>query len=241
MRPASPNLRIRFAADSRSEVSPSRNVHSNVAPGNSSNWTCHAAHGSTSLTSLQSSVSTDAPAAIASADTLDCSDVSDVDPCAAWQVQFELLPGATFECTFLLGETSDRESAANLIRKFGDAGRIQKSLDDVRRFWHELLSAVTVETPSREIDLLANGWLTYQNLSCRMWGRSGYYQPGGAFGFRDQLQDSAALIHHRPDITRSQILRHAGQQFVEGDVLHWWHPDSGYGVRTRFSDDLLWL
>jgi cyclic beta-1,2-glucan synthetase len=131
--------------------------------------------------------------------------------------------------------------AAGLVHKYADAARVRQTLADVRQFWLHLLSAVTIETPNREIDLLVNGWLTYQNLSCRMWGRSAYYQPGGAFGFRDQLQDSAALLHHNPDITRAQILRHASQQFVEGDVLHWWHPDTGYGLRTRFSDDLLWL
>ena len=184
---------------------------------------------------------TDAPAAIVSSETLDGSTGSGLDPCAAWQVRFELAPGDAFECTFLLGETPDRDLAANLVRKYSDPLHTQQALAEVREFWLHLLSAVTIETPNREIDLMVNGWLTYQNLSCRMWGRSAYYQPGGAFGFRDQLQDSAALLHHRPDLTRAQILRHASQQFVEGDVLHWWHPDTGYGLRTRFSDDLLWL
>jgi N,N'-diacetylchitobiose phosphorylase len=184
---------------------------------------------------------TDAPAAIAASETLNCRTGNGLDPCAAWQVQFELSPGDAFECTFVLGETFDHDLATSLVRKYADNVRVQQALAEVRQFWLHLLSAVTVETPNREIDLLVNGWLTYQNLSCRMWGRSAYYQPGGAFGFRDQLQDSAALLHHRPDITRDQILLHASQQFVEGDVLHWWHPDTGYGLRTRFSDDLLWL
>jgi N,N'-diacetylchitobiose phosphorylase len=182
-----------------------------------------------------------APAAIVSSDTLDGRIGAGLDPCAAWQLRFELSPGEAFECTFLLGETTRREFATSLVSKYADPLRVQEAFADAKQFWQQLLSAVTIETPDKEIDLLVNGWLTYQNLSCRMWARSAYYQPGGAFGFRDQLQDSAALVHHRPDITRAQILRHASQQFVEGDVLHWWHPDTGYGVRTRFSDDLLWL
>lgn len=183
----------------------------------------------------------DAPAALVSADTLNGNGGGAKDACATWQSRFELAPGESFECTFLLGEAADREQATGLIRKYADPLHTQQALADVRQFWLQLLSAITIETPDREIDLMINGWLTYQNLSCRVWGRSAYYQPGGAFGFRDQLQDSAALLHHRPDATRAQILRHAGQQFIEGDVLHWWHPDNGYGVRTRFSDDLLWL
>jgi N,N'-diacetylchitobiose phosphorylase len=183
----------------------------------------------------------DAPVALVSAETLNGRAGSGLEPCAAWQARFELSPGGAFECTFLLGEAPDHSLAVDLVRKYADPLRTQQSLAEVRQFWLQLLSAVTIETPNREIDLLVNGWLTYQNLSCRMWGRSAYYQPGGAFGFRDQLQDSAALLHHRPDLTRAQILRHASQQFIEGDVLHWWHPDTGYGLRTRFSDDLLWL
>lgn len=184
---------------------------------------------------------TDAPAAIASSETLDGSSENEGDACAAWQSRFELEPGEAFECTLILGETADNGSARGIVRKYADPLRTQQALADARQFWLRLLSSVNIETPNRELDLVVNGWLTYQNLSCRIWGRSAYYQPGGAFGFRDQLQDSAALIHHCPALTRAQILRHASQQFVEGDVLHWWHPDNGYGVRTRFSDDLLWL
>ena len=142
---------------------------------------------------------------------------------------------------FLLGEAATKAAAAALIKKYRDTAQVEQALTATTRVLARHVSAIQIETPDREIDLMVNGWLTYQNLSCRMWGRSAYYQPGGAFGFRDQLQDAAALVLVRPDITRAQIIRHASQQFVEGDVLHWWHPDTGYGLRTHFSDDLLWL
>jgi cyclic beta-1,2-glucan synthetase len=182
-----------------------------------------------------------APVAVAAGERLDQRTGGGLDPCAAWQLPVEVPPGKTIEVTLLLGEAADRDSAAQLVRKYRAVGQVGRTFEEVTAFWRETLSAVQIETPDRAIDLMVNGWLAYQNLSCRMWGRSAYYQPGGAFGFRDQLQDSAALLYHLPDVTRQQILRHASQQFVEGDVLHWWHADTGFGLRTRFSDDLVWL
>ncbi len=182
-----------------------------------------------------------APAAIVSGGELDRRSGNWLDPCAAWQVAIELPPDAVFECTYLLGEAADRETAGKVIDRYANNQQVQHALERATAFWRDLLSAITIETPDRELDLMVNGWLVYQNVCCRMWARSAYYQPGGAYGFRDQLQDSAALVYHWPEIVRTQILRHATQQFVEGDVLHWWHPDTGYGLRTRFSDDLLWL
>jgi cellobiose phosphorylase len=182
-----------------------------------------------------------APEAVVVGEQLDNRTGGGLDPCAAWQVPVEILPGESIECTILLGEAQDREHAAELVRKYRTAGQANRAFDEVMAFWRETLSAIQIETPEPAIDLMVNGWLAYQNLSCRMWGRSAYYQPGGAYGFRDQLQDSAALVLHRPDLTREQIIRHASQQFAEGDVMHWWHADSGFGLRTRFSDDLAWL
>jgi cyclic beta-1,2-glucan synthetase len=181
------------------------------------------------------------PAALASLREFDGQTGDAVDSCAAWRIALELPPGAERKCVFLLGEATGRDAVAALLTKYGAAGEAERTLQAVTAFWRDTASAIQIETPDREIDLMVGGWLTYQNLSCRMWARSAYYQPGGAFGFRDQLQDAAALMFVRPDLTRAQIIRHACQQFLEGDVLHWWHPDTGYGLRTRFSDDLLWL
>ncbi len=182
-----------------------------------------------------------APAALCADTTLEQRTGAGLDPCAAVQVTVEIAPGATLECAFLLGETTDDASARALIARYRQPGAIDHALEEVRSFWQHTLAAVQVHTPSSAIDLMANGWLLYQDLSCRLWGRSAFYQSGGAFGFRDQLQDSAALIYTRPDLTRAQIVLHAAHQFVEGDVLHWWHPPTSRGIRTRFCDDLVWL
>ena len=164
-----------------------------------------------------------------------------LDPCAAFRCTLTIDAGADVEIALLLGEAENEKRARSLLRTYGNLAAVSVALETVREFWRSLLGEVQIETPSPALDLMVNGWLAYQNLSCRMWGRSAYYQSGGAFGFRDQLQDSAALVYLDPSITRAQILLHAAHQFIEGDVMHWWHPPTSKGIRTRFSDDLLWL
>ena len=181
------------------------------------------------------------PMALSGTENLNGVTGSGLDPCFAWQLKIALPPGQSLECAFLLGETADRDSLQDLITRYGNLMALEEALSESCNFWEHLFAGVQITTPCPEIDLMANGWLTYQNLSCRIWGRSAFYQSGGAFGFRDQLQDAAALVYLRPELTRHQILLHAAHQFVEGDVLHWWHPPTGAGIRTRFSDDLLWL
>jgi cellobiose phosphorylase len=164
-----------------------------------------------------------------------------MDPCAALQVKFDLLDGAEKKIVFMLGNEENTHAADALIRKFTDPAVVTQSLQDVKDYWNEILGAVQVTTPDNALNILANGWLTYQTIACRMFARSGFYQSGGAFGFRDQLQDVLALLHTRPVMAREQILLSASRQFAEGDVQHWWHPPEGRGVRTRCSDDMLWL
>lgn len=181
------------------------------------------------------------PAALAPGQHLDGRLGAGLDPCFALQAGLTLEPKATVDCAFLLGEAASRAEALQLINRYRQPDAIAAALAAVRAFWQDQIGRVRIETPSPALDLMVNGWLPYQILSGRLWARSAFYQSGGAFGFRDQLQDAAALLYHDPHITRQQLLLHAAHQFQEGDVLHWWHPPTGCGIRTRFSDDLLWL
>jgi cyclic beta-1,2-glucan synthetase len=168
---------------------------------------------------------------------------SGLDPCAAIQVAFDLADGQEREITFRLGlgGTPGGEDANQLVHRYRGAEAARRALEAVWHYWNHTLGAVQVETSDESLNVLANGWLLYQTLACRLWARSGYYQSGGAFGFRDQLQDAMALVHTEPRLLRAQLLLCAGRQFPEGDVQHWWHPPSGRGVRTHCSDDYLWL
>ncbi len=164
-----------------------------------------------------------------------------LDPCGAIQVPFELGDGQEREIIFRLGAAHDIEHARALAQRLRKAGTARIALKKVQDYWRHTLTAVEVETPDPALNVLANGWLLYQTLACRIWARSGFYQSGGAFGFRDQLQDSMALVHAQPQLLREHLLRCAQRQYPEGDVQHWWHPPVGRGVRTRCSDDYLWL
>jgi cellobiose phosphorylase len=163
------------------------------------------------------------------------------DPCAVIQTPLQIEDGGERELVFFVGAASSEAEARTIIHGHRGLGHAQRCLEAVWNYWARTLGAVHVETPDAALNFLVNGWLPYQTLACRVWARTGFYQSGGAYGFRDQLQDTMALIHAEPRLLREHLLRAAARQFAEGDVQHWWHPHSGRGVRTHFSDDYLWL
>ncbi|MBM2844637.1 MAG: glycosyltransferase 36, partial [Anaerolineales bacterium] len=174
-----------------------------------------------------------------------------IDPCAALRVAIDLAPGETAEIACLLGQVETVEQVHHLVAKYRDGPACEAALVRTKAWWDEILGAVRVETPEPSADFLVNRWLLYQAVSCRLWGRSAVYQSGGAYGFRDQLQDVLATLLAHPALAREHILLAASRQFVEGDVQHWWNPPigrrspeqsgGGAGIRTRISDDMLWL
>ena len=182
-----------------------------------------------------------APAALATGHALDGRTGAGLDPCFAERIEFSLPPGGARDITMVLGEARSPGAARVELRRLRSPRAVEQLETETRAFWAERHSRLRIETPLPAIDLMVNGWLPYQALACRLWARSAFYQSGGAFGFRDQLQDALAFLPVDPALAREQILLHAAHQFVEGDVLHWWHPPSGRGLRTRFADDLLWL
>ena len=182
----------------------------------------------------------DNPAALAGKTFLSRRVGAGLDPCGALQTQVELAPGGTVEIVFFLGEAATADEAKSLIARYR-AADLDAVLREVVGYWDDVLGTVQVKTPDRSMDIMLNRWLLYQTLACRMWARAAFYQAGGAYGFRDQLQDGMALALSRPALTREHLLRAAARQFIEGAVQHWWLPHSGQGVRTRVSDDRIWL
>lgn len=182
----------------------------------------------------------DQPAALAADAQLSGRTGAGLDPCGALQTSLDLAPGETAEIVFFLGEAASASEAQALLARYRSAD-LDAVFHDVNRYWDDVLTTIQVKTPDRSMDIMLNRWMLYQTLVCRIWARSAFYQASGAYGFRDQLQDGMALVMSKPAITREHLLRAAARQFPEGDVQHWWLPPTGQGVRTRISDDRIWL
>ncbi|MGB6307345.1 MAG: glucoamylase family protein [Steroidobacteraceae bacterium] len=185
------------------------------------------------------------PAALAAQVPLSGRAGAGLDPCCAMQTTMELEPGQTAQAVFFLGEADNASAARLLLTRYRNAN-LEAVVQEVSEYWENVLGAIQVNTPDRSFDIILNRWALYQTLACRIWARSAFYQASGAYGFRDQLQDGMALAVTRPDLTREHLLRAGGRQFTEGDVQHWWLPpvtagSAGQGVRTRISDDVVWL
>ena len=164
-----------------------------------------------------------------------------LEPCGAMQVKISLAPGGSKEIVFLLGQGENLSEVMGLVNQYSDVAVVQAELSRVKAFWTEKLEVIQVSTPDKAMDILLNSWLQYQVVACRLWSRAAFYQSGGACGYRDQLQDVMAVVYTWPELARQQIILHSNHQFVEGDVQHWWHPGVNKGIRTRYSDDFLWL
>lgn len=164
-----------------------------------------------------------------------------LDPCSALQLNVSVSPGETKIITFLLGEIETKTEAERIVRTYQRPEKLNEAFEEVKQYWDKLLDTIQVDTPDMAMNFLLNRWLLYQTVVCRLWARSAFYQSGGAYGFRDQLQDVMALVYTTPQVTREQIILYCAHQFLEGDVQHWWHDGKGKGIRTKFSDDLLWL
>jgi len=180
------------------------------------------------------------PAALGAAAPLSNTVGAGLDPCGALRTSFVLPPNGSIEIVGFLGQAASAAEARTLISRYRTQD-LDAVLAEVGQYWDAVLGAIQVKTPDRSMDIMLNGWLLYQTISCRIWARSGFYQASGAYGFRDQLQDGMAIVAAQPALTRAHLLRAAGRQFIEGDVQHWWLPHSGQGVRTRISDDRAWL
>ncbi len=181
----------------------------------------------------------DAPRAVAAGGPLGRGDAD--DPCAALRVLLVVPAGGEIRISALLGEADSVADLDRLLTSYRQPGAVDAALSEVREYWGRTLTATQIRSPAPHVDVMVNGWLGYQTIACRLWARSAFYQSGGAYGFRDQLQDAAALVQTEPQLLREQLVRSAAHQFAEGDVLHWWHPPRSEGIRTKFADDLVWL